>query len=301
MYKDNPLMDIDTLFEEIMFPGNTLGWDIGGNEKTVRGVTRDELVVHYRRHYSPKNMVLAVAGAVTPATRGLLEHYFGPHAAEKEALPMAHYRQSFARVRWPATAPGLSQRVAVRQKKLDQVQFILGFPGIAYTDKNRYALSLLSNILGGGMSSRLFVEVREKRGLVYMIRTGVNFFRDTGTFCVQAGIDPSRLKEAVRVIRDELVKIAKAGVSPHELRDAKNNIAGGLALSMEDCHAHASWYANMALFYNETITPEEQLRRLKKVTAAEVQQIARALIDLRQVRVASIGPTSKAQVLACFS
>lgn len=297
MYQDNPSMAIDLLSDRLVFGANALGRDIGGTAETVRGLSQSDLWQYYQRHYSAKNLVLVVAGNIN--NRGIKKvlRYFAPHNAPKQATTPNFYKSNFENFRWPSGVLPLDKRIAVEERAVDQSQLIINFPGLKNNHPDRYALAILLNILGGGMSSRLFIEVREKRGLAYSVRAGSSSFRDTGLCYVQAGLDSARLGEAATVIKDELRRIATADVSTTELRNAKSNMTGRLALSMEDSSAQAEWYAKQ-FFFNPTIhTPEYITKKIKAVTAAQVKKIARTLFVWNQARIAVIGPLDKNKVL----
>lgn len=293
MYIDNPSMAIDILADKLVFGENQLGWDIGGSEESVRGMTREDLWQYYQRHYSAKNMVLVVAGNITRPSVKKLTQYFEGQKAPRSATSPAFYKTHYTKFTWPRDPCSFSERLAVQERTVDQAQIILNFPGLASTHADKYALSILLTILGGGMSSRLFEEVREKRGLAYMVRAGASCFRDTGLSYIQAGLDPKRMGEAVKVIKGEVEKIVAEKVTPQELLDAQNNISGRMALNMEDSSSQAEWYAKQFLFNTKVLTPEQVVIRLKKVTAADVQRVAKKLLVWDHMRMAVIGPFNK--------
>lgn len=299
MYEDNPLMAVDNMFERVMFGDGPLGWDVGGTPETVRGVSREDLWNYYKHYYFPSNMVLVVAGNVNEKKLNKsLKHFTSIDNTAFKGKNSKDLKNAFEKFVWTGKKLSLEERLLVSERKLDQAQVIIGFPGLHSNDKDRYALSVLLNILGGGMSSRLFVEVREKQGLAYMVNAGATSFRDVGVVSIQAGLDPSRLGKAVAVIKSELEKIKKAGVSTKELIDAKNNIAGRTELSMENSSSQAQWFAKQFLFADKIQTYEQVTKKIKKVTAADVKRMANKIFDISQMRVAFIGPTSKEAVLA---
>lgn len=185
----------------------------------------------------------------------------------------------------------------VSERKVDQAQVILGFPGLNYNHKDRFALNVLLNILGGGMSSRLFVEVREKKGMAYMVSAGTSVFRDVGVATISAGLDPSRLADAIKVIKSELIKIQQEKVSAKELLDSKNNIAGRTELSMENSSAQAQWFAKQFWFADKIQTYEQLTKKIKEVTIGDVQRLAKKIFDFDQMRVAVVGPMSKDKIV----
>ena len=215
MYDDNPLMAVDNLFERAMFgDDHPLGWDVGGTADSVRGVSREELWTHYKNHYLPGNMVLVVAGKINnKKLNKALKPFQSVNSPLGRGRPARNalaceaggggLANDFTKFVWPRAALTQEKRTMVLEKKLDQAQVIMGFPGLHYNSPDKFAASVLLNILGGGMSSRLFVEVREKRGLAYMVNAGSTAFRDVGSAHIQAGLDPSRLADAVKVIKEQ--------------------------------------------------------------------------------------------------
>lgn len=296
MYKDNPLMDIDDTFESILFEGNSLGWNIGGSEETVRGVSRDELWDHYQRHYSPKTMALVVAGAIDQKRLKKFVKNFADKQAPKNATSLAYYKTSYPPFKLPSKK-SLAERVVVKDKKVDQAQLMLGFPALPHNHPDRYALAVLTTVLGGGMSSRLFSEVREKRGLAYMVKCDATSYRDTGLMVVKAGLDPARLSEAVKIIRQELQKIVSEPISEKELVDARNYLTGHVALQLEDSFNEANWFAEKFLFAKKIETFDEMSRQLKKVTVKAVQKVAKNIINFDEMRIAAIGSFTKEKLL----
>lgn len=295
MYEDNPTMFVELLFDRILFGNHPLGWDIGGSVKTVTKITRDEIYNYYRNHYFPASMLLVVAGNTNPkSAKELAEKYFvKPVKVPNKNFTVADYKK----YTWPAKTPGLNARVGVKTKKVDQAHVMLGWPGFKHGHSDRYAATILLNILGGGMSSRLFVEVREKRGLAYMVTAGAMGFRDAGGIYVQAGLNADRLEEALQVIKTEVNKIKTEPVSRKELADAKSNIAGHLALAFENSNVQAEWYAKHFLFEGNLASPEELIKKLNKVTAKQVQRMAQKYLDFKKVRLAVIGSLSKSEVV----
>ena len=302
MYEDNPLMAVDTLFEKAMFGDHPLGWDVGGTPETVNGLSRKDLWNYYQNYYLSSNMVLVVAGNINDKKLAKSLKLFNSTRISSLNSPLGRGRGGlvggYGKFVWTKSILPLEKRVVVSEKKLDQAQVIIGFPGLHYNDPDRFAASVLLNILGGGMSSRLFVEVREKRGLAYMVNAGAGAFRDVGVATIQAGLDPSRLADAFKVIKNELTKIKEKPVSAKELANAKNNIAGRTELAMEDSSAQAQWFAKQFWFADKIQTYEQVTDKIKQVTAAEVKKLANKFFDFKQMRVAIIGPMSKEKVLS---
>lgn len=291
MYEDNPGMAVDLLCDKALFGDHPLGWDIAGTMETLKSITRDQLWDYYKKYYFPHNMVLVVSGNINAKAKKFLKYF-----SDIKQTGGSDLHNKYRAFSWSDSVP-LEKRIQVSQKKLDQANVIMGFPGIKHNHPDRYAASVLLNILGGGMSSRLFVEVREKRGLAYVINVGGASFRDVGVANVQIGLDPSRLDEALKVIRQELVKLKDEPVSAKELENAKSNIAGRLALGMEDSSAQAQWFARQFWFSNKMETFETYIQKIKKVTAKDVKRLAGKIFDFDQMRLAVVGPESKEKIL----
>ncbi len=282
MYRDNPIMRVDDLLEGAMFKGSTLGWEIAGSHETMRAMRRDEIIAYRDRHYVPSRMVVAVAGKVPRDARALIEKTFG------QVKPGDGRPEPFAP--FPGRAPEAEPRFNVEFKDVKQVQLALGFPSYGVADKRNPAAALLAAILGGTMSSRLFISVRERKGLAYSVRASNGTYEDVGTFVVQAGLDKTRLAEAMKTIRAELKAIRTKGVTPKELREAKENARGRLMLKLEDSSDRADWYARQELFLDKAETPEGRLHEIERATAAQVRAAAKDILNERNMTVAAIGP-----------
>ena len=281
MYKDNPIMNIENVFEELMFAGCPLGWDIGGTEKHVLNYERGEVLDFYQKYYSPQNMTIVLAGKIDDKIRKLLEHHFGSELNKKK-LDKKFKPANFGSV-------AKDKRIKIEQKKTDQVQMMLGFPAFAHNDKRSKTLTVLNTILGGSMSSRLFIQIRERRGLAYMVSSGADSFLDTGYAFIRVGLEVKNINQAIAVIKQEIEKIIEKGVTKKELADAKTHITGGLTLSMEDSSAQASWYAKQALFADKIKTPAEKLAEINQVTNDDIKKLAKQVFKFNQMRVAIIG------------
>jgi predicted Zn-dependent peptidase len=287
MYHDNPMMHIEELLEEEAFKGSTLGCEIAGSKKHMEKMHRKDVLDFLNSHYSPERMVIAVAGAVGADFKSRLERTFGRMAKHKRvSRGFENFSpESFAK----------HPRASVQYKDTQQVQIALGFPSCGYSDDRLAATRLLSVILGGSMSSRLFSAVREKRGLCYFVRTQINTYEDTGLFVVRSGLDKSRLPLAGKVIMNELRAIAKTKVSSDELRKAVDYISGKTVLELEDSAARAEWFATQQLYLERALTPEEKLAQYKNVTSSQIREVAEIIFDTKKMCVAGIGPFKNSQ------
>ncbi len=288
MYRDNPLINIDNVFEDLLFAGCPLGRDIGGTDQHVSSYIRKEVLQYRDRHYSPDNMTIVLAGAIGEKTRSLVEEYFGQKKSKKKPA------RAFKPHCFGSSAK--TKRISVQKKKTDQAQIMLGFPGFEYGRKENPIVSVMNTILGGSMSSRLFTQIRERHGLAYMVSSGAENFRDTGYVYVRAGLDAKNINKALDLIKKEIKKLIDKGVTARELRDAKTHIRGAITLSMENSSSQATWYARQSLFSKKIKTPEEKLQEIEKVTQEQVMKMAKRLYKDSQMRIAIIGDVEQKDI-----
>lgn len=279
MYKDLPQRHVGDVFEQLLYGDQPAGWSIAGEKETVTSFSRDQFVDYFNTHYIAENTIVAVAGSVDPEeVKNKIENYFKTIRHGKLIGKPA------------VTEEQNGPRQMINFKETDQSHFILGFRSFDMFDKRRYALSVLSKILGGGMSSRLFYEVRERRGLAYYVRSEVNPYTDSGYFSVSAGVNNEKALDAVKVILDEVNKIKANGVTEKELQQAKDNAEGSMALGLEHSDGVAMSYADSVLFHKKVLTPDQELDKIKKVTLDEVKQVAQDIFNDKVMNLALIGP-----------
>lgn len=283
MYEDTPMMNIGEVFEGLIYSGNTLGMEIAGTEKTVGEMKRQDFLDYRSSYYHANNMILTVAGGVTEKeVLALSEKYFS------KLLTNDKKSESKAFV----TSQNLPQ-VKLHNKKKEQAHVILGFRADGKNYKNKYAQTLLATVLGGGMSSRMFTEVRERRGLAYSIRTSMDRYTDIGYLGTYAGLDTKRAVEAVKVMINEhyqLISNPKSLISNSELLKAKEFLKGHLSLALEDTSDVPSFFGDQELFCQKVLTPEEVFKLIDKVTMDEVNYEAKRLFVPERLNLAIIGP-----------
>lgn len=281
MYRDNPQEYVGIVFDEVMYPNQPLGWDVAGTEKTVRAISAQRCREYLASRYLGEAAVVAVAGAIEPDEARQLVG---------EALP-----KSFARQPEQASAPALEvheSEFRVINKKTEQANLLLGGYSCSYLDPRRYAVDLLNVVLGEGMSSRLFIELREERALVYDVHSYVNKLRDSGTLAVSLGCDGSRAPEAVKHVVGAMERLASQPVTPEELRKAKEYTKGRLLLGLESTSAVAQYAGQQELMMGKIETPEEIAGAYDAVTAEEVQHAAAEILQ-GSLRGAAVGTFSR--------
>jgi len=282
MYEDTPMMHIGDVFEELVFEGNPLGRDTAGTEKTVRGIERSDFLNYRKAHYYPENMLVTIAGGIEEKNvLKLVEKYFGNFKSQKSKFKAQIYKSG-------QTKP----RFKLQTKKSEQAHLILGFMGEGRSYKKRFAQSLLSVILGGGMSSRLFIEVRERRGLAYSVRTGFERYQEVGYISTYAGVNVEKTDEAVKVILDQCYGLAEGiyPVTKEELVKAKGFLKGNLALALEDTRDVSGFFGDQELFLDKCLTPEEIYKKVDEVTIADINSEAKKLFVPERLNLAIIGP-----------
>jgi predicted Zn-dependent peptidase len=278
MTNDQPDARVDLLMDETLWPSQAMGRDVGGSKESVLGISREMLTKYMQNQYRPNNTVIAVAGNVTHQevleSVGALVEGWKPG----KSLSMEPVRE----------AP-VGVRVAVENRKTDQAHVCLAFPGVSMVDEQRYPLDLLNTVLGEGMSSRLFMEVRERRGLAYAVHSGSAHYRDTGAVVVYCGVDPTKTDEAVKAILGELNKI-KETIPEEELASAKSFVGGRLLLRMEDTRAVMGWMGGQEILLDRVLSPDEVVARLNQVTAEQIAEVAQKLIVPESFSMAVVGP-----------
>jgi predicted Zn-dependent peptidase len=290
MYEDNPRMHIEDLIEKALFPKSTLGWNIAGPREVIRNVTREQLIAYRDSYYVPSRLTIAMSGKIPANAMQLLQKTFG--SIKKPGAAKDRPYKKFV------TPSRLAEPMEFQSKQTEQVQLGIAFHGLPMKHKDVPAASLLATILGGTMSSRLFIEVRERRGLCYSISASHQAMEDTGIFSVMAGLDKKRMKEAVSTIMKELKRMMDTPVGKEELRMAKDHIRGRLTLAFEDSSFQADWFGKQWMFKKDLETPEARVKRLNKVTAADIQRVARAIFKSKRMASAVIGPFTNKQSLA---
>jgi len=286
MHDDDPDDVVHNLFAEKAWGGTPLGRPIAGTASSIASLTRDQIRRYYRTRYRPENLVVAVAGNVD-------------HTSVVRLVRKAFSRSEFlgdtsVRPRPPRRGEK-PRRTATGEASLarpfEQVNLVLGVNGLVRTDDRRYALGVLNAVLGGGTSSRLFQEVRERRGLAYSVYSFAAHYTDSGMFGVGVGCLPARRDDVLEVVRDEMGRLADQGLAPEELERGKGQLRGGLVLSMEESGTRMSRLAKAELFYDELPSIDEVITRIDAVTVDEVQVLAKELFAQPET-LAVVGPES---------
>ncbi|KIF67659.1 zinc protease [Streptomyces sp. AcH 505] len=289
MTEDDPGDVVHDLFAHTMLGDSPLGRPVLGTVDTVNGLDRDRIARYYKKHYDPTHLVVAAAGNVDHATvvRQVRRAFEKAGALSgKDAAPAAP-RTGHRSLR-------TAGRVELLNRKTEQAHVVLGMPGIARTDERRWALGVLSTALGGGMSSRLFQEVREKRGLAYSVYAYTSGFADCGLFGVYAGCRPSQVHDVLKICRDELDRAAEEGLSDEEIGRAVGQLSGSTVLGLEDTGALMTRIGKSELCWGDHMSTDDLLARIAAVTPDDVRAVARDVLGQRP-SLSVIGPLKDKQ------
>ena len=279
MYEDTPMRIIHDHAKQLIYGDTPLGRNIGGTKETVMKFDRQDFLDFRAKFYQPDNLVVAIAG-------------MGEATDWKNQVEtkLGHLKGDADKTFVEAKDQGKGPHFRLVTKKTDQAHVALAFRGFPRGDKRRPILSLLVNILGGTMSSRLFIEVRERRGLAYYVRSGTWYFRDAGVLTASAGVQVAKIDEAIQVILNEFRRLTTTPVSAEELDRAKKNLRGSLYLGLEDSMSVADYLAEQALLEDSIEQPEEVVKEREQVTISQIQNLAKELIDSDGLYLTILGP-----------
>jgi predicted Zn-dependent peptidase len=277
MYADTPRSYVGNVWERHMYGDQPLGWDVIGTEETVRGATRETFLGYLDRWYLPERTVIGLGGKIGDDILARLEELVGD--IESGSTSAAD----------PVVLAENGSPVLLHTKQSDQAHVVIGVRSFPHGHPDRYVLQLLSTVLGGGMSSRLFTEVRERRGLAYYVFSANQSYADAGTLGAQAGVDLTRIDEAVETIVAELRRIARESVPAEELEKARSFAKGRFVLGLESPHATISFGLRREILEGRAVEPTEVLEGLDAVTVEDVERVAGDLLG-GDLRLALIGP-----------
>ncbi|HLK57943.1 MAG TPA: pitrilysin family protein [Chthonomonadaceae bacterium] len=283
MYEDSPEDIVHEIFEQTMWPSHPLGKSVIGTAETVSGLSRSNLTGYIGSRYAPDRLVVAAAGnlqheALVEMTAKALGDMNGTGPARTMSRP---------------SPSGQSKQTTKRD--VEQMHFCLGSTAYSKMEKERYSLSILNNVLGGNMSSRLFQEVREKRGLAYAIGSYSRSYQDGGLFCVYGGTSPTTFEQVLELTHSEFEKVKREGLTDDELTKAKTQVRGALVLGLESMMSRMNRYGESLLSYGRVIPMEEVLREYEAVSHESIAAIAAKVLDESALTLASIGPAEDAE------
>jgi predicted Zn-dependent peptidase len=287
MSYDSPSSKVGLIIEKLLWPADPLGRDIAGTKKSVSSISKTDLAEYIHKHYIPSTTVISVAGSV--------EHGDAVDAVKK---CFKGWKRTGKRPGHRAYREHAASRVEIETRDIEQTHMCLALPGLSLFDPQRFTLDMINVILGDGMSSRLFSEVRDKLGLAYSVQSYVDHLKDTGSMIVYAGVDTSKAKKALEAIIKELMRFKNVTVSPAELTKAKEMSKGQLALRLEDSRHVAGWLGGQEITSGRILTLEDVNAVVDAVSAEDIKKAAYQLIDRSRMRLAVVGPLQKHEPLA---
>ena len=279
MYLDTPMAYIGDLWEKLLYGNQPAGWLTLGRKETVKKLKRQQFLDYLKKHYTAPNTIVCVAGNIDrKSAENKIKRYFKNIRA---VLPKPKLK-----VVEKQTQPGC----LVYFKETDQTHLCLGVRGYDLFSPKKYAQAVLATILGGSMSSRLFLSIREERGLAYYIKTSTETYTDTGYLVTSAGLRNQKVGEAISLILEEYKQIREKGVSQKELQKAKDYLKGTLSLSLESSDAQASFYTSQELLAGKILTPEQECQNIDQVSRDDIIRVAREIFKPEKLNLAMIGP-----------
>ena len=280
MSLDSPSQRVSMLIDELLWPGHALGRDIAGSKESVVAITRDSMLDYLASQYQPGNAVLAIAGDIEQR-----------EVADAVGQAVAGWDRRQPRLDYTPYRGEIGRRVLIEKRDTEQTQLCLALPGLSISHPERFKLDLLNVILGEGMSSRLFTEIRDKLGLAYSIHSYAEHFLDTGAMMVSAGVDTKNLSVAVKAILEELSRL-KETIPEVELSKAKELFKGRIWLRMEDSRSVSGWMGGQEILTGEILTVDEVIAIVDAITSEELRKLAEELLVGEQLRLAVVGPIS---------
>lgn len=278
MYQDTPMYQIGWDFERLLFGDQPLGWDQIGTKEVINSVNHDDFVKYNKELYTPENTTIAVVGNIEhDAAVDLVQKFFKMREGKKayNFKPLENISGG---------------KLHITEKQTEQAHIAVGFPGYAETHKDIWAKKVLSVILGGNMSSRMFLGVREAKGLAYYIHTSTDNYTDVGAIVTNAGVDLKRIDEAITGVINEYRLVRDEDVPKEELKKAQSYLKGKMVLNLEDSEEFAHLLAKYELLHGQAKSPEEVMKLIDSVTVADVRRVAQDLFVEEKMKLAVIGP-----------
>lgn len=286
MSYDSPAQRVSLLIDELLWANHPLGRDVAGNKQSVSSITRDDMLNYLKALYLPNNTVVSIAGNIRHNKAvDAVKKFMGDWNSHERCPGYVSYKEQQV------------ERLCVETRDIEQAHLCLALPGLSLFHPKRFTLDLLNVILGEGMSSRLFSEIRDRLGLAYSINSFVEHLADTGSIVIYAGVEPKNLQLAVRVVLQQLSLLKDEIVSEQELTKAKELAKGRLLLRMEDSRNVAGWIGGQEILTSRILSIDEVLAIVSAITTDEIKKLAQELFISSQLRLAVVGPVNKDEPL----
>lgn len=278
MYHEDPKMYIEDLFEQCLYGDQPAGWEIIGPKENIKNFSKETFLNYFNTQYGTGSVIVCLAGMVGKKEEKMAKKYF------------AEMKKNEFQNKEKTTEEQTGPNILVHEKKVDQAVFSLGVRTYPMGHKDEYALKVLSVILGGSMSSRLFSEIREKRGLAYFVRTSTEIYTDSGYLATTAGVPRKKIEEAITVTLREYKKISLEEIKEEELQKTKDLIKGRNVIALEASDDMANWYAKQIVLRKEAKTPEEFFEKIDKVTTDDIKRVSADIFKNNKLNLTVIGP-----------
>jgi len=281
MYEDQPIQYAEILCEESLFKGSNLEHNIAGTRESINKMAKQDIINYLNSFYAPQNAVLVVLGKFDKNVKKILNKYFTQQG----------FGRNFKKTEFASFAVKQNEvQISLNFKETNQAHLALGFPAYSYFHPDLYAFYILAIILGGNMSSRLFIDVREKQGLCYYIRAQADVYEDTGDLMIRSGIDFKKLGKAINIITKDLKDIREKGITKDELEKAKTFLKGRLTLQLEELNELADFYGREFILAKRILTPEQKIKKIMAVTKDQVNKVAKDIIKKEKLNLVLISP-----------
>jgi predicted Zn-dependent peptidase len=285
MSKDAPNQLVGMYLDELLWPNHPLGRDVAGTNQTVEAMTREQMKDYMDREYTPANTVVALAGNIEQED-----------AVNEVSKVLGQWENKKPRLDFVPYVEGKNPRMKIENRETEQTHICLALPGLSLSHPQRFTIDLMNVILGEGMSSRLFIEVRDKLGLAYNIHSYLDHFQDTGALTVYAGVHPKKLEIGITAILEQLTSL-KDSISDEEIRIAKELSKGRLLLRMEETRSVAGWVGGQEILSGKIMDVDEVVAIIDKVTAKEMRKLAKEILVSEKLRLSVVGPVKNPEKL----
>lgn len=279
MFEDLPMRRVQELFMHLLYGDQPAGWDIAGEKEIIKKITRDDFIRYHNEHYLSKSSLVIVVGKFD----------------ENETIKKIE--NAFVSIKSGAKTPKIktieqqnNPEILLKHKETDQTHLVLGFRAFDIFNEQKYALEILADILGGGMSSRLWQKIREEMGAVYYISAGADLYTDHGYLAVSAGVDNNKIESVVSAILEEFQKIISQSIKNNEIQRVKNRLIGNLIIGLETSDQLAGYYGGQEILTKKTISPENLIKKIQAVKTEDIAVVARNIFQNQKLNMAIIGP-----------
>ncbi|MBM3166755.1 MAG: insulinase family protein [Chloroflexi bacterium] len=286
MSLDSPRQRVDMLIDELLWPGQPLGRDIAGSKETVGTITRRQMLDFFASRYTPNNTVVSIAGQIEDG-----------HVTDAIHKSLGKWKPHNVSTALPSKDNQKAAKLNIEFRDTEQVHLCLGIPGLSLFHPDRFALDLMSIVLGEGMSSRLFTEIRERQGLAYDIHSYTDHLTDTGAVIIHAGVDIQRLEEALKAILCQVAQL-KESIGQNELKKAKEMAKGRLLLGLENSRNVAAWFGAQTILTNQILTIDDIIAIIEAITTDDLKRVASQVLVEEKLNLAVVGPVKKQEPIA---